>query len=332
MIKLLIKLWDSISERNRTIILPIVLSIIIIFFLFNMLLLFRNNEKALEVLKSEIFHIMVITVLFSVVAIYLNRILKGRNKRKLIIINSILIFIFFVILALILLNFSSDSIHLTVHIYPFETQNYNINMLSFLLRSLNQESYTFIIHEERYLPEYVKYSKRPENYVYFEILNEIHKSSKDKAPNDIAIAIVPIRLKENLFSVTWSGYAVLSTVDWDSEFYKPLTIYEYLIFEFISLPLISASFHFENPIRFHKSSVTIGCIWDFKKNKSFMRETLIKPRICKVHEELIVRYFGQNVLGDMKEIISFDWLYDNKMRKQIKSLYNFDFQRNGDMH
>jgi hypothetical protein len=328
--EIITKLWEGVSSKSRKRILPVAFALIAIAVSFNIVLLFHTSQAAITTLQSLPFRILVVVILFALSTYYLHKLTTGRSRK--IRIGSTLLSILIlcaVTLLVIVESTPRKPNRITTHVYLFGPQNYNTYMLSYLLRSLKQEHFTFIIHEERYLdPE--RLNVQGFNYdVILDELREVHTASQSNSSESVALAVVSFELTNNLFGVAYPGLGVISTNGWDEiQEYQPLTVYEYLIFELTTFPLAAGSLGGNNQITFHEPSVTFGCIFDYMGNKLEIREALTQPRICDSHKQQIAKLYGQEVLMEFNEILHFSWMRSDPIKSDLKRLYDFEFLNN----
>jgi len=223
---------------------------------------------------------------------------------------------------------------LKVDIYQFGDLNYNPNILKYILLTLNgtqpYSSYKFVLHDTEDL-DMNFINKLKQNFDYennFAMIIKLYLRLKDKlSKNNLAIALVNIQLFSNLFSSASRFYvSVISTYDWNFEIYKPPTVYEYIVHMIILNSLLSStSKSKEFPIKAHKHGETCGCVFDYNYEKLNIRNQIYNPILCDEHKNIIIKNFDKKMLEDTQFLLSLNIFKDDKIKKDLKKLYDFSF-------
>jgi hypothetical protein len=304
--ELLQEIWKELTPALKRNILPLIIGCAFIGITYVFLKFTESNSVEIQsILKIRSFQIVLLIVSVILTIIYFRKFLEIVKPKKIF----GLIFLILIVCGEIYTFyklFQPPKTLFYISIYQFDSQNYDSNKLKMCITELNDNypSFNFIIHNEE------KFSEDHETEINAEsAFNYMTKYNDEN--NSIVIALTSKTLTynfvTNLFSVSAKNKCIISTSDWNSERFQPISVYKYIFSHVAQCALISYSKKFVNPLNLHAKDIATGCIFDYKFEKVEIINAIIHPKICKSHKDFIKENFGRQPLDDFEKIITFEW-------------------------
>ena len=133
------------------------------------------------------------------------------------------------------------------------------------------------------------------------------------------------------FSVRHPSAPVAVISNFDRDAYKPLTDYEFLSYWVL---VQAIQIHLEQDggapdDSFAPGSVSHGDIFAYTSDAPTIKATILAARLTPYQEELLLNRFGPAYVVSCARLLSFDWLYSDRMATNLARVFGVELKGTG---
>jgi hypothetical protein len=200
---------------------------------------------------------------------------------------------------------------------------------SYFILQLNKVQNLFefsVIRDEEKQVSKIPHSDNAEDFLSW--LINFSETISDRL--DFWIGITSKSFSGNYFFITYGGgYSLITTSDWKKEYALP-SLFEYLTHAAIVCSVYSLDYTKKELLKSH--GPTMGCIFDFTRDKRDRKITVASEFICHDCRKRIVQSLGQKALVEIEKMVSKDWMGltedPDTPSHNLKKFYRYDIERN----